>query len=40
MQLEHLSPDSVMQVELATGVPIIYEINASGQVTDKVILNH
>jgi 2,3-bisphosphoglycerate-dependent phosphoglycerate mutase len=40
MQLEHLSPASVMQVELATGVPIVYEINASGQVTDKVILNH
>ncbi len=40
MQLEHLSSESVMQLELATGVPIVYDINASGQVTKKVILDH
>jgi 2,3-bisphosphoglycerate-dependent phosphoglycerate mutase len=40
MQLEFLSPESVMQLEIATGVPIVYEINISGEVTDKLILNH
>jgi 2,3-bisphosphoglycerate-dependent phosphoglycerate mutase len=40
MELEFLSPEAVMQLEIATGVPIVYEINASGQATDKLILNH
>ena len=40
MQLENLSPEAVMQLEIATGVPIVYDINAAGQVTKKVILNH
>jgi 2,3-bisphosphoglycerate-dependent phosphoglycerate mutase len=40
MQLECLSPEAVMQLELATGVPIVYEIDVCGQVMDKAILNH
>jgi len=40
MKLESLSPEAVTKLELATGVPIVYEIDSSGQVTDKVILNH
>ncbi len=38
MQLESLSPEAVMHLEVATGVPIVYEINAMGQVTNKAIL--
>ena len=40
MQLENLSPEVVMQLEIATGVPIVYDINAAGHVTKKVILDH
>ena len=40
MQLENLSPEAVTQLEIATGVPIVYDINAAGQVTKKVILDH
>jgi 2,3-bisphosphoglycerate-dependent phosphoglycerate mutase len=40
MKLENLSPAAVTELELATGVPIVYEIDPSGQVTDKVILDH
>jgi 2,3-bisphosphoglycerate-dependent phosphoglycerate mutase len=39
MRLENLSPEAVMNLELATGIPIVYDINPSGQVTHKVILN-
>lgn len=39
MKLENLSPDEITQLELATGVPIMYEINSTGEVTQKVILN-
>jgi 2,3-bisphosphoglycerate-dependent phosphoglycerate mutase len=39
MKLENLSPEAVTKLELATGVPIVYEIDSSGQVTAKVILN-
>ncbi len=39
MKLENLSPEEVTKLELATGVPIVYDIDSSGQVTDKVILN-
>ena len=38
MKLENLSPAEVTKLELATGVPIVYDIDSSGQVTDKVIL--
>ena len=36
--LEHLSEAAIVQVELGTGVPIVYDIDPNGQVTDKVIL--
>jgi 2,3-bisphosphoglycerate-dependent phosphoglycerate mutase len=39
MKLEHLSPEEVTKLELATGVPVVYGLNASGQITHKVILN-
>jgi 2,3-bisphosphoglycerate-dependent phosphoglycerate mutase len=37
--LENLSAEEIVKVELGTGVPIVYDIDANGQVTDKVILN-
>jgi 2,3-bisphosphoglycerate-dependent phosphoglycerate mutase len=38
-QLENLSEEEIANVELGTGVPVIYDIDADGQVTDKVSLN-
>ena len=35
MKLDCLSPDEVMQVEIATGVPLIYRLNADGTVAEK-----
>jgi 2,3-bisphosphoglycerate-dependent phosphoglycerate mutase len=35
MHLDGLSPEEVTQVNLATGVPIIYDINADGGAVDK-----
>ncbi|MGH6791705.1 MAG: 2,3-bisphosphoglycerate-dependent phosphoglycerate mutase, partial [Methyloceanibacter sp.] len=35
MQLDRLSPDEVMQVEIATGEPLIYRLNADGTVAEK-----
>jgi 2,3-bisphosphoglycerate-dependent phosphoglycerate mutase len=40
MKLENLSPEAVTKLELATGLPIVYHIDPSGRVTDKVILDH
>lgn len=37
--LEDLSEEAIVKVELGTGVPIVYDIDANGQVTNKVILN-
>jgi 2,3-bisphosphoglycerate-dependent phosphoglycerate mutase len=37
--LENLSEAAIVNVELGTGIPIIYDIDANGQVTDKVILD-
>lgn len=37
-QLENLSEEEIVKVELGTGVPIVYDIDAQGQVTSKVIL--
>ncbi len=37
--LENLSEAEIVKVELGTGVPIVYDIDSKGQVTDKVILN-
>jgi 2,3-bisphosphoglycerate-dependent phosphoglycerate mutase len=39
MKLENLSPDEVTKLEIATGVPIVYEVNVDGQVVNKKILN-
>ncbi len=38
-QLENLSPEEIVKVELGTAIPIVYDIDSQGQVTDKVILN-
>ena len=35
MALDRLSPDEVMQVELGTGLPLIYRLNADGTVAEK-----
>jgi 2,3-bisphosphoglycerate-dependent phosphoglycerate mutase len=38
MHLEQLSPEAIVKLELATGIPIVYEIDAAGTVSDKNIL--
>jgi 2,3-bisphosphoglycerate-dependent phosphoglycerate mutase len=38
MDLDHLSEEEVPKLELATGVPIVYDINPEGKVTNKAIL--
>lgn len=38
MELDQLSPDEVVKLELATGVPIVYEIDTAGAVVKKEIL--
>ncbi len=38
MELEHLSPKEVPTLELATGVPIVYEVDAEGKMLSKEIL--
>ena len=38
-QLENLSEEEIVKVELGTGIPIVYDIDSKGQVTGKVILN-
>jgi 2,3-bisphosphoglycerate-dependent phosphoglycerate mutase len=35
MQLDRLTPEQVIEVELATGVPLIYLLNADGSVAEK-----
>jgi 2,3-bisphosphoglycerate-dependent phosphoglycerate mutase len=35
MQLDKLSPDEVIELEIATGVPLIYRLNADGSVAEK-----
>ncbi len=39
MMLEHLPEADVPRLELGTAVPIIYELNAEGSMTSKLILN-
>jgi len=39
MKLDNLSTEEVTKLELATGIPIVYDINASGQVAHKLILD-
>ena len=38
-QLENLSEEEIVKVELGTGIPIVYDIDSNGLVTNKVILN-
>jgi 2,3-bisphosphoglycerate-dependent phosphoglycerate mutase len=38
-QLENLSEEEIVKVELGTGVPIVYDVDSQGQVTNKIILN-
>ncbi len=38
MQLEGLSPEEIIDVNIGTGVPYIYNIAADGHITDKNIL--
>ncbi len=37
--LENLSPEEIVKVELGTAIPIVYDIDANGQMTQKVVLN-
>jgi 2,3-bisphosphoglycerate-dependent phosphoglycerate mutase len=39
MFLDHLSPEKVCSLELKTGIPIVYDIDAEGKVTCKRILD-
>jgi 2,3-bisphosphoglycerate-dependent phosphoglycerate mutase len=39
MDLDQLTPDEVVKLELATGVPIVYDIGPEGQVSNKKILD-
>ena len=38
MVLEKLSPENILKRELATGVPIIYRLNADSTVASKLDL--
>lgn len=38
MQLDGLSGEEIMKVELATGVPLVYELSPEGQVLGKTVL--
>lgn len=40
MALEGLSPDEILKREIATGVPIIYKLNANGTVASVKVLEH
>lgn len=40
MRLDNLSGEEVMKVELATGVPLVYELGTDGSVQKKQILEH
>jgi 2,3-bisphosphoglycerate-dependent phosphoglycerate mutase len=38
MKLERLTPEQILKLELATGVPIVYRLNEDGSVAEKRIL--
>ena len=40
MVLEQMSPESVTTLELSTGVPIVYRLNADSTVASKTVLEH
>ncbi|CAO1617032.1 unnamed protein product [Parajaminaea phylloscopi] len=37
--LEQLTPEETLKLELATGVPLVYQIDSNGKVVDKKILS-
>ncbi len=39
MSIEKLTPEQILKVELATGVPIVYDIDAEGAVSSKSVLS-
>jgi 2,3-bisphosphoglycerate-dependent phosphoglycerate mutase len=39
MYLDQLKPEEVIQLELQTGIPIVYDISETGEVIDKRILD-
>jgi len=39
MALDGLTPDEVVKLELATGVPVVYRLNEDSTVAEKTILN-
>lgn len=40
MVLEQMTPESVTTLELSTGVPIVYKLNADSTVASKAVLEH
>lgn len=40
MALEGLSPEDILKREIATGVPIIYKLNANGTIASSQVLEH
>ena len=40
MVLDNLSPDEVVKLEIGTGVPLVYRLNADTTVAEKKILEH
>lgn len=39
MMLDHLNSSEITALELATGIPIAYELDVTGEVIGKTILN-
>jgi 2,3-bisphosphoglycerate-dependent phosphoglycerate mutase len=39
VMLDRLSPEEVTALELATGIPIVYDLDSSGETIDKKVLN-
>jgi len=37
MELDHLTKEQVLELNIATGAPIIYEMDASGTVLKKTV---
>jgi 2,3-bisphosphoglycerate-dependent phosphoglycerate mutase len=40
MVLERATPETITGIELETGVPVVYTLNADSTVADKKILHH
>ncbi len=39
MDIETLSPEEILKVEIATGVPMIYRVTADGEIASKTIMD-